>query len=320
MATALIVLAAVLALSLIVFGVLYFFVLRIFNGIFRRSVDISAAEERVRHSIMKTLPDRIDDMRRARESLAKMPHEELSITSRDNLTLRGRFYRTQAEEACGCFILAHGFQSSGEHDYSCIIPVYLDMGYNVLLIDQRAHGRSDGRYICFGAKERYDIVDWCKFLTEYVPDKKIILSGVSMGATVVMLATADPELPSAVVGAIADCGFTSPYDEFCHVMRTGMKLPVHPLIDIAERICKRRAGFGFRDFSTEAELKKARIPVLFIHGEADGFVLPDNTKRNYEACASRKDIITVPGAAHGLSWLCDTPRCQKKINDFIASL
>ncbi len=321
MLTAVIILSVVLGVALILSLVLYFFVLRIFNGIFRRSVDISAAEERVQQSIVKTVPERIDDIRLARETLAAMPYEELSVKSRDGLTLRGRLYRTSSDDAKGSFILVHGYQSSGEHDYSCVIPIYLDMGYNALLIDQRAHGRSDGRYICFGAKERYDVVDWCRLMSDMMGEEhKLILSGISMGATSVMLAASDPDLPKNVVGAIADCGYSSPYEEFCHVMKTGMKLPVHPLIDIAQIICKRRAGFGFRDFSTECELKKVKIPMLFIHGEADDFVLPDNTERNYRACASRKDIITVPGAMHGLSWLCDTPRCQKKIDDFIASL
>jgi fermentation-respiration switch protein FrsA (DUF1100 family) len=49
-------------------------------------------------------------------------------------------------------------------------------------------------------------------------------------------------------------------------------------------------------------VKKCTLPVIFYHGETDDFVPCDMSKDLFDACASRKQLVTVPGAGHGLSY------------------
>lgn len=255
---------------------------------------------------------------RIREGIANLrtlPLEDVFINSFDGLRLHAKYYQNGNSKRT--IILVHGYKSYGAHDFSCAIDLYRSHGLNFLLIDHRAHGESEGEYICFGIKERHDVVSWCKYLSERIPEGEIILSGISMGCTTALLAAALPDMPNNLVGIIADCGYTSPRDEFVHVMKSSMHIPIFPFLPFAERVVKHRAGFGFSDASTVDAVKALSIPVLFIHGEADNFVPLECSRRNFEACASDyKRLITVADAGHGMSFLGDEERCRKEIKAF----
>jgi len=252
------------------------------------------------------------------EWLDTQPHTCEEIRSFDGLTLRAKFYAPPEGIAPRTIVMAHGYMSAPKLDFSCACAFFRDLGWNLLLIDQRAHGESEGTYITFGAKEQYDVRDWCLFLRErFGAQHRLVLDGISMGCTTVLLAGALPDLPDNVRGIIADCGFVTPWDEFVHVMRQDMHLPPFPMLYIVEGICRHRAGFGFRDHSTINAVQQLRVPVLFIHGEQDTFVPPINTLRNYEACCSEKELILVPQAGHGICYLVDTPRCQAALIAFL---
>lgn len=137
-----------------------------------------------------------------------------------------------------------------------------------------------------------------------------------MGSSTVLMATGLP-LPPTVKGVIADCGFTSAWEEFKNVLKVGMHLPVHPLLEATNLVCRLVAGFGFRDYSTLEAMKVNQLPILFIHGEADTLVPRQFTLDNYHACRSQKRLVSVPGAGHGLSYLVDTPKCQQALREFL---
>lgn len=261
----------------------------------------------------------VERTRQGRKYLDSLNPVDVYITSYDGLRLRGRYVKNGDSHRTA--ILIHGYNSFVDNDFSCAFELYYSFGVNLLLIDHRAHRQSEGKYICFGARERYDVRDWCRWLVENDPDCKIILSGISMGCTTALLASVLPDMPKNLSGVIADCGYVSPRDEFVHVMKNSLHLPTFPLLNIAERIAKHRAGFGFSDFSTLDAVKQLHLPVLFIHGEADDFVLPENTRLNYEACVSeRKKLIIVPEAKHGMSFLTDEPRCSRELKEFFESI
>ena len=253
------------------------------------------------------------------EAFRAAEKEDVYITSRDGLRLHG--YLFPRENAKGTLIIVHGWRSRVAYDFSAIWRKYHGMGYNLLGIEQRAIGGSEGKYICFGVKERFDLIDWVKFVnTRYGEDLPVIFSGISMGSSTVMFAIGNEELPKNVIGAIADCGFTSAHDEFCHLLRTSYHLPKFPFLYIANVFAKLFAGFTFNECNSTKTLKNAKVPVLFIHGEADSFVPPEFTKRNYEACASRRELFTVKGADHGLSYLVDQQEGDRRLTEFINSL
>ncbi len=185
----------------------------------------------------------------------------------------------------------------------------------VLLIDQRACGESQGRYICFGALERYDLQRWIQFIYGRYPDASIYLDGVSMGSTTVMLTLA-LNLPPTVRGAIADCGFTTPLAIMRHVQKTAFPRSGRWILKGVRLLLCLFAHYDPADCSTLDALKTTRIPVLFLHGEADKFVPVEMTLANYGACASEKRLKIVPGAGHGESYIWDRPGCEQAIMEF----
>ena len=136
-------------------------------------------------------------IREARASMSELPYEEVTTTSHDGLTLYGQLYRAERDE--GRYLLCmHGYRSSPA-DFMCAVSFFLSLGYHVLLVHQRSHGKSEGKWITFGIKERYDCLSWCHHLIySYGEDIRIVLDGLSMGATSVLMASA-LDLPKNVV-------------------------------------------------------------------------------------------------------------------------
>lgn len=257
----------------------------------------------------------VPDIERGIEWIRNAPQEEIEITSRDGLRLRARLIPAEGDRAPQrAAVLVHGYRSTPEFDFSSIAKTYHDMGFLLLIPYQRTHGRSEGEWITFGSRERYDIVDWCKYLEARYPNLPFLLSGISMGTTTVLLAAAEPDMPAMLRCITADCGFVSPRAIFEDVLKKRFHLPPFPLMNIASAVCQRTAGFSFDEFTTVDAVKKLTVPILFLHGEADDFVSPRNTAANFEACASKeKKLITVPGAGHGVSYLLEPEKCQKAI-------
>lgn len=243
--------------------------------------------------------------------------ETVELRARDGLKLVGWFL--PAEEARGTLLLVHGYRSSPFCDFGAIFEFYHSLGWNILAVCQRAHGESEGRYITFGVKERFDVCDWALYLADrFGPEHRIVLNGVSMGSASVLMALATP-LPDNVKGVIADCGFTSPYDQFAHLLqRKG--IPRQPMMALVQLYARLFAGFSFRACSTVDALRQSRLPVLFVHGEQDTLVPVRFTVENYGACAGEKRLITVPEAGHATSYIFAAPRYQAALREFLDRL
>ena len=115
--------------------------------------------------------------------------EKVSIQSFDGLILRGEFFEGEGEPD-STVLLVHGYRCNRRREYAAIARFYLEAGYNVLLVDNRAHGESDGRYIGFGILDREDCYRWVHFLDDRFDGKQnIFLHGISMGAATVLMAS-----------------------------------------------------------------------------------------------------------------------------------
>ncbi|WP_455714337.1 alpha/beta hydrolase [Anaerosporobacter sp.] len=240
--------------------------------------------------------------------------EQVSITSNDGLRLKGWLLR--AKNPKRTVLCVHGFRGQGVFDFGAVCRFYYEQDCNLLIIDQRAHGASEGKFITFGIKERYDVARWISFLNEKLGDKlPVILDGVSMGAATVLMVSG-LDLPSNVTGIIADCGYTSPREIYAHVAKEYYHLPAFPLVPIFGLLCRIVAGFNINETNTKEALAKNSRPVLFVHGESDRFVPSYMSRENYEACIADRYIETVPGAGHGQSYLIQMEHCQAKIKEF----
>ena len=230
------------------------------------------------------------------------PHTDMSITSFDGLTLRGKYY----EYAPGAPIelMIHGYRGTAERDLCGGMQRAFALGHSVLMIDQRASGLSDGHVITFGILESRDCVTWIEHIRRtFGDDTKIYLTGISMGAATVLTAVGR-DLPKNVVGILADCGYSTSRGIIKKVIRQ-RKLPadlLYPFVRLGARLY---GGFDPEALSPLQAMKQCRIPVIFFHGDTDDYVPCSMSEENYAACTAKKKLVIVPGAGHGLAYVAD---------------
>ncbi len=244
----------------------------------------------------------------------QMPSKEFSIVSFDGLRLYGKFYEFQKDAPIE--LMFHGYRGTAERDLSGAVQRCFRLKRSAFIVDQRCSGKSDGNVITFGVNEHKDCLKWVEFMVSHFGDDvKIILTGISMGASTVLMASGK-ELPKNVIGVLADCGFTSARDIIKKVIGQ-MKLPVEISYFFVKLGAKIFGHFDLEETSAIEEVKKCKIPIIFIHGEADDYVPCEMSIKNYEACSSRKELVTVPNAGHGLAYLVDTELYFEKVTNFI---
>lgn len=250
----------------------------------------------------------------AEEKLFRSNIDEVRIKSHDGLELVGHWY--PADHPKRVIVAMHGWRSSWSHDFGIISEFFHDNGCSVLFAEQRGQNNSGGDYMGFGATEQFECLAWTTWVNRRLKEElPIYLCGVSMGATTVLMASALP-LPANVHGILADCGFTSPDEIWEHVARDNLHIAYSMRRPIARKIYKEKNQLDAFQYSTEEALSHARVPVLFVHGTNDHFVPVEMTYRNYQACTAPKQLLIVPGAEHGISYLVDTVQYQQTLLDF----
>lgn len=259
----------------------------------------------------------LDYVLKEQEWLKEHQEQELKeIRSKDGLTLRAAYI--PRENAKGTIICMHGYHSTNDIEFVPEVRFLWNLGYSILLPWQRSHGKSEGRYITYGVKERHDLKRWILYTNRHLAakNKDIFLCGISMGCATTLMATG-LDLPDNVKGIIADCGFTSPWDIIKHVAKERFHLPPFPLMYMVDLISEVVAGFGLKEVSIPEIMKRNKIPVLFIHGDADDYVPMWMTIKNYEACAAKKELYIVSGAGHALAFSKDMEEGKRRIKNFI---
>ena len=242
-----------------------------------------------------------------------MPHEDVEVRSFDGLTLRGLFY--EYTPGAPIELMLHGYRGCAERDMPGGALRSHRVGRSALVVDQRGSGSSDGSVISFGINERRDCLAWVDFMIQkFGPDVKIILTGISMGAATVMMAAGE-DLPDQVIGILADCGYSSPKDIICKVIRD-MKLPPKPIYPLIKLGAKLFGHFNLEETSALEALKRCKKPVIFFHGETDDFVPCEMSRACFAACASEKRLVTVPNAGHGLAYPVDPERYIRELKEF----
>ncbi len=231
-----------------------------------------------------------------------LPCREFTIRSHDGLTLFGKYYECTPDAPIE--LMFHGYRGNPERDLCGGVQRAFALGHSALVVDQRAICRSEGRVISFGVNEHLDCLRWVDFAIQtFGPDVQLILTGISMGATTVLLA-AGTELPKNVIGVLADCGYTSAREIIQAVIRY-MKLPPRLCYPFVRLGAKLYGHFDLEAADATKAMRACKVPVIFFHGEADNFVPCYMSRKNFAACAARKRLVTVPGAAHGLSYIID---------------
>lgn len=241
--------------------------------------------------------------------------EEITIESFDGFTLFA--YNLPAQDAKGTWFLLHGHQSGPLREFAGLAKFFHELGYNVVLPYQRAHGKSGGNYITFGVKERYDVRDWILKINEIYGDSlPLYLEGISMGCATVLM-TLSFDLPANVQAVVADCGFTSPYEIMWKVAKKDKNVPmVRLVLGIGNIMARILADFDFNEYDTFKGLRYNKLPVLFVHGTEDAFVPVEMTIANFQYCTSQKQIFLVEHCPHAIAYLIDEKGYQKEVINF----
>lgn len=226
--------------------------------------------------------------------------ENVYITTSNNGNLKLHAYEiTNVQDSDIWATIIHGYSGQGK-DMTYYAQQFYNRGYNVLVVDLRGHGQSQGDYIGMGWHDRLDIIDWANYLIGKNPNCKIILYGVSMGGATVMMTTGE-NLPDNIKVAIEDCGYTSIWDEFKMQLKDLYNLPTFPVLNSASSVCKIKAGYKVEEGSAIEQVKKSKTPTLFIHGNLDSFVPFEMLDKVYQAANCKKEKLVIEGATHAES-------------------
>jgi len=251
------------------------------------------------------------------DKLISRPYEAVYITSHDGLKLFGRYYHTA--DGAPLAIGFHGYRSSYLTDFCGGSDLCISQGQNLLLVDQRAHGRSEGKTISFGIQERRDLLSWVHYaLDRFGSDTHILLYGVSMGAATVLMASGE-DLPCNVKGIVADCPYAVPEDIIVDVGKK-MRFPTgftKPFARLGARIY---GGFNLNETDAIRAVKKTNVPILIIHGSDDSFVPAAMSEQVQNANPDMVRRFTFPGAGHAMSYLVDKDRYWTVVQEFLEEI
>ena len=227
--------------------------------------------------------------------------------------------RPAAGPARGTILLFHGYRSMAAVDFSATAKALHDEGFHLLLVDQRAHGHSQGRWITYGVNERQDCTAWAwHCYRRFGPNHPLFLYGMSMGATTVLLA-AGLGLPPTVQGILADCGFTAPLAILRHVLSRFCRPLSAPLLWLLRWYARWLLHVDLDCCSTPAALHRTRLPVLLLHGVDDSFVPMDMSREAAAACGGYHQLYLVTNAGHGGAGWVDRNGYLSAVKGFLHS-
>lgn len=242
----------------------------------------------------------------------KVKFEKVSIKSFDGLNLVGFYFDNKSDKTV---IIVHGFgQNHLEMQPYC--KMFGERNFNVLAIDLRTHGESEGNCITYGWLERLDIISWTNFLSEKNPNVRIVLFGVSMGGSAVCMASGEKDLKN-VVAVVSDCAFDNASREFDHVMKT-KHIKLKFIKKLLINYTKRLYNFDLKNADTIKQVKNTKVPILFIHGQKDDFVPIENLNNLFNSTPQNlREKYIVEEATHAMSYSVDGVLYEKKVFDFL---
>ena len=241
--------------------------------------------------------------------------KDVYITSQDGLKLHGLL--AENKNSGGKYVIVfHGYSSEASH-MKAFMKRFYKMGFSVLAPDARTHGTSEGRIRGMGWLERKDALLWADMLIKANENCKIALFGVSMGGATVMMTSGEEALPGQVFACIEDCGYTSAWDEFGFQLKNMFGLPSFPILNLSSLVTKMRGGYGFKEASALEQVKKCKVPMLFIHGEDDSFVPFSMLDELYNAAQCNKRKLVISGAGHAKSSSTDPDTYWKTVEEFL---
>ncbi len=264
----------------------------------------------------------IEENRQKEKALAEKwtetcKNKKVEVKAKDGITLRGTEYLINEQNNKWAIVL-HGYHSNPDSVIS-IGKHFSEKGYNILIPSMRASNESEGEYIGMGWLDKDDLKCWIDLIIEQNKNAEIVLHGSSMGAATVLMVSGD-KLPDNVKAIIADSGYTSVWDIFASEAKARFNLPSFPVLNMFQLVAKVRAKYDIKEASALEQVKKATIPILFIHGDSDDFVPEYMCEELFEATKSKKEKLIIHEAGHTESKYKEPETYYNKIFEFLEKL
>lgn len=219
---------------------------------------------------------------------------DIYTISNDNLKLHANMIMNDSNVYV---IIVHPYEGRGSY-MKYFAQKFYNIGFNVLCIDLRSHGDSEGKVYSLGYLERLDIIAWIDYINKNYKNTKIILYGISMGANAIMMSSCE-DISNNVKVIIEDSGFTTAKEQLQRKLDILKYLPFLPIIQIISLMLKiRKVGFSIYDIDIIKSISKSKIPILFIHGDKDSLVDFSMLDKLYNACGSEKEKLIIEGGEH----------------------
>lgn len=243
--------------------------------------------------------------------------EDTFLLAEDGMRLHA-YYIAAGSPTDKTAVIVHGYTDNAVRMFMIGYLYSHELGFNVLLPDLRNTGLSDGDHIQMGWRDRLDVLRWMETANTLFGDSvRMVVHGISMGAATTMMTAGIRPQPDYVKCYVEDCGYTSVWDQFAYQLKEQFHLPSFPLMHVASWLCRLKFGWDFREASALEQVAHSRLPMLFIHGDADTFVPTEMVYRLYEAKPEPKELWLVPGSGHALSYKDYTEEYTEKVGRFV---
>ncbi len=242
--------------------------------------------------------------------------KELEMISHDNLKLKALLLEAPVETN-KLIICVHGYHSNNQRAYNSFLKFFHELGYNVLIVNNRAHGNSEGKYIGFGWLDRIDIINWIYYMKDYYDKNlQIALHGISMGGATVLNASGE-RLPKDVKCIIDDCGYSTLYGQLLHVAKYHNK-QFRPFLFTSALMSKFIVGYSFFTANPIKQVRKSHTPTLFIHGDKDDYVPTYMVYKLFKACRAKKELLIINNAKHAQCYKTNTKLYESRVKQFLS--
>ena len=219
--------------------------------------------------------------------------KDVYTISSDNLKLHAHLINNNSNVYV---IIVHPYEARGSY-MKYFIEKFYNMGFNILAIDLRTHGESEGKIYSLGYLERLDVLAWIKYINDNYNNVQIILYGISMGANAVMMCC-NEDNTNNVKAIIEDAGFTNAYEQLKRRLDMAYKFSFLPIVEATSLMSTIRLGFSFEDIDVKKRVAMSKIPILFIHGDKDELVDYNMVNKLYDACSSEKEKLIIKDGHH----------------------
>ena len=236
--------------------------------------------------------------------------KEVNVTS-CGFKLAGEYYDFGHKKTA---LIVAGRSEALTYSYYFAIP-YQKLGFNILVIDNRGHGYSEGKINAVGLLEWPDILAWVKMLHDDFGQEEIISHGVCIGSATTLYALTSNDCPDYYKGMVADGMYQNfPLSFINHAYEAGY--PKHFVYEFFfmwfKHYAKVNPFYGPIDC-----IDKLKVPILFIYSKEDRYSTPDKGQELFDKCSGPKEIAWFDKGRHSYVRINNQDGYDKAIEDFI---